>query len=159
MRQKSNQAIIWTNAGILLTGPLGTNFNEILIGIQTFSLQKMHLKVSSAKWRPFCLGLNVLIMPVTSSPVRWAFTDPHENSQSCNIIQHGNRLCVCAIPLPGPYPAQVIISITMTSQWAWLRLKSPASPLFTQPFTRAQIKENIKVPRHWPLCGEFTGDR
>ena len=20
-----------------------------------------------------------------------------------------------------------------------------------------QIKENIKVPRHWPLCGEFTG--
>ena len=27
------QAIIWTNAGILLIGPLGTNFNEILIGI------------------------------------------------------------------------------------------------------------------------------
>ena len=25
------QAIIWTNAGILLIGPLGTNFNEILI--------------------------------------------------------------------------------------------------------------------------------
>ena len=22
---------------------------------------------------------------------------------------------------------------------------------------RAQIKENIKAPRHWPLCGEFTG--
>ena len=32
-------------------------------------------------------------------------------------------------------------------------------PLFTQPFIRAQIKENIEVPRHWPLCGEFTGDR
>ena len=30
------QAIIWTNAGILLIGPLGTNFSEILIGIQTF---------------------------------------------------------------------------------------------------------------------------
>ena len=24
---------------------------------------------------------------------------------------------------------------------------------------KAQIKENIKVPRHRPLCGEFTGDR
>ena len=24
---------------------------------------------------------------------------------------------------------------------------------------QAQIKENIKAPRHWPLCGEFTGDR
>ena len=33
------QAIIWTNARILLIEPL---------------------KMSSAKWRPFCLGLNVL---------------------------------------------------------------------------------------------------
>ena len=24
---------------------------------------------------------------------------------------------------------------------------------------KAQIKENIKPPRHWPLWGEFTGDR
>ena len=54
------QAIIWTNALILLIGPLGTNFSEILIEIQTFSFKKMRLKVSSAKWRPFCLGLNVL---------------------------------------------------------------------------------------------------
>ena len=53
------QAIIWTNAGILLIGPLRT-FSEILIYIQTFSFKKMHLKMSSAKWRPFCLGLNVL---------------------------------------------------------------------------------------------------
>ena len=37
------QAIIWTNAGLLLIGPLGTNFNEMLIKIHTF-----------------CLGLNVL---------------------------------------------------------------------------------------------------
>ena len=55
------QAVIWTNAGILLIGPLGTNFIEILIGIQTFSFKKMHLKMSSAKWRPFYIGLNVLI--------------------------------------------------------------------------------------------------
>ena len=55
------QGIIWTNAGILLIGPLATNFSEILIGIQTFSFRKMHLKISSAKWRPFCLGLNELM--------------------------------------------------------------------------------------------------
>ena len=54
------QAIIWTNAGILLIGPLGTNFSENLIEILTFSFTKMRLNVSSAKWRPFCLGLNVL---------------------------------------------------------------------------------------------------
>ena len=55
------QAIIRTNAVILLIRPLGTNFSEILIEIQTFSFKKMHLKISSAKGRPFCLGLNVLI--------------------------------------------------------------------------------------------------
>ena len=55
------QAIIWNNAGILLIGPLGTNFNEILIEIHTFSFNKMHLKMSSGKWQPCCLGLNVLI--------------------------------------------------------------------------------------------------
>ena len=54
------QAIIWTNAGILLIGPLGTNFSEIPIKILTFSFTKMRLEVSSAKWRRFCLGLNAL---------------------------------------------------------------------------------------------------
>ena len=56
------QAIIWTNARILLIGSLGTNFSEISIGIQTFSFTKMHLEMPSAKWRPFCLGLNVLMV-------------------------------------------------------------------------------------------------
>ena len=54
------QAIIWTNAEISLIVPLGTNFSEIMIEIYTFSLKKMHLKMSSGKWRSFCLGLNVL---------------------------------------------------------------------------------------------------
>ena len=27
----------------------------------------------------------------------------------------------------------------------------PVSRLFTLPFVQAQIKENIKAPRHWPL--------
>ena len=54
------QAIIWTNDGILLIEPLGTNFSEILIGIHTFLFKKMHFKMSSGKWWRFCLGLNVL---------------------------------------------------------------------------------------------------
>ena len=51
------QAIVWTNAGILFIGPLETNFSEILIKIHIFSFRKMHLKMSSGKRRPFCLGL------------------------------------------------------------------------------------------------------
>ena len=65
------QAIIWTNDGndgILLIGPLGTNFSEILIEIYRFSFKKMQLKMSSGKWRPFCLGLNVFIRK--ASPCR-----------------------------------------------------------------------------------------
>ena len=54
------QAITWTYAGLLFIRNLGRNFSEILSEIQTFSFKKMHLKMSSAKWRPFCLGLNVL---------------------------------------------------------------------------------------------------
>ena len=54
------QAIIWTTAGVLLIGPSGTNFSEILIKIHLFSFKKMHLKMSSGKQRPCCLGLNVL---------------------------------------------------------------------------------------------------
>ena len=65
---RRRQAIIWTNAEILLIRHLGTNSSEILIGIQTFSFKKMHLKMSSAKWRPFCLGLNVLIRDGAKSP-------------------------------------------------------------------------------------------
>ena len=54
------QAIIGTNAGILLIGSVGININEIVIEIHSFSFRKMHLNMSSAKWRSFCLGLNVL---------------------------------------------------------------------------------------------------
>ena len=54
------QAIIWTNAGILLIEPLGTNFGENSIEILAFLFHKMCLKVSSGNWRPCCLGLNVL---------------------------------------------------------------------------------------------------
>ena len=35
-----HQAIIWTNAGILLTGPLGTNLSEILIEFLNSSIQE-----------------------------------------------------------------------------------------------------------------------
>ena len=55
------QAIIWINAGILLIGPLGTNFSEIFIEIIIFSLKKMYLKMF-AKWQQFYLSLNELIL-------------------------------------------------------------------------------------------------
>ena len=46
------QAIIWTNAGILLI---------LLLGIYTSFIQENTFDNIIWKWRPFCLGLNVLI--------------------------------------------------------------------------------------------------
>ena len=63
------QAIIWTNAGLLLIGPLGTNFSEILIEILTFSFKTMHLKLSSAKVAAILSrGRWVNKKPLTSCP-------------------------------------------------------------------------------------------
>ena len=68
-------AIIWTNAAILIIGPLGTHFSEILIEILTFSFKKTLLKMLSVKRRPFCLHLNVLIPTIQSllfTYISWA---------------------------------------------------------------------------------------
>ena len=51
--------------------------------------------------------------------------------------------------------------ITVTSQWARWRLKSPISPLFTQPFIQAKNKETSKLRvsglcvGNSPVTGEF----
>ena len=49
------QTIFWTNTGILLIGPLGTNFSEILIEIQAFSLNIIRLKMTYANIGHFVL--------------------------------------------------------------------------------------------------------
>ena len=64
------QAIILIDAGLLSIGSLGTNFNELLKKIQNFSLTKMNMKISSARWLPFCLGGNELKYSVETGG-RW----------------------------------------------------------------------------------------
>ena len=87
-----NQAIIRTNDEILLIGTLGTNFNEILSEIHTFSFNKMHLKMSSGRWRPFCLGLNVLKQPTSSDRV-------HINEVIGDMLWNSSRYS-SSYPLP-----------------------------------------------------------
>ena len=68
------QAIIWTNVGILLIGPLEIYFSEILIEIKTFSLKKIRLKMSSEKCCSFRLGLDVLTLQVSAQYVYGTLT-------------------------------------------------------------------------------------
>ena len=73
------QAIIWTNAGILLIRTLGTYFSEILGEINSFSLKKMHSKMSYVGGRLFSIGLNelsyVFILVRTFSVEIWLISD------------------------------------------------------------------------------------
>ena len=87
---EGRQAIICTNAGILLIGPLGTNFSEILIQIQTFSLKKICLKMSSAKCCSFHLGLNVLKV-FKGKKITKIFPSTVPNLQTCFKTNSPNR--------------------------------------------------------------------
>ena len=51
-----HQAIMYTFCWVIVNWSVGTNFSEILIKIHNLSFVKMHLKISSAKWRPCCPG-------------------------------------------------------------------------------------------------------
>ena len=83
------QVIIWTNSGVLLIGPLGTNFSEILIEIRTFSLKKIRLKMSSAKWRLFGVGLNEFMdwfRSLCMIAVLWFSSDCRRKSNELMVI-------------------------------------------------------------------------
>ena len=54
-----SQANICTNADLLSIWPWGINFIEIWIKYKKFSVKKTHLR-TSAKFFPFCSGLNML---------------------------------------------------------------------------------------------------
>ena len=56
------QIIIWTNAGIFLIGPLGTNFNEFLVKIHQFSLKKNAFKDIVWKMAAILSGLQCVDM-------------------------------------------------------------------------------------------------
>ena len=58
------QDIILTNADLSSIGSLETNFSEIRNKTRRFSFKEMYLQMPSAKWRSFCLGLDVLTQPV-----------------------------------------------------------------------------------------------
>ena len=70
------QCPVWKNARILLIAPLGIHFIEILIEIGTFSLKKIRLKQSFAKWCPFRLGLNELMTTMNTINSNGAYHPP-----------------------------------------------------------------------------------
>ena len=127
------KAIIWTNAGMLLIWPLGTNSSEILIGNQTFSFKKMHLKVLSAKWRPFCLDF-LYGYPALHQPPKVTNTHPMPRHTGVsyglwivnNSVKNNQGYCNCALCFAssgislGMHPSQWEMSLQCNDISHWL---------------------------------------
>ena len=112
------QTIIWSNAGTLLIGHVGTNASEIVIKIYIFSFKKVHLKIWSGNWRPFRLGLNVSKQLIWRSGTRrWNLRCPivkwvdymagypwwrHQRETFSALL----ALCVGNSPVTGELPSQ-----------------------------------------------------
>ena len=100
------QAITWTSARIVLIGPLGTYFSDILVEIYTFSFKKMHLKMLSGKWQPFCLSLNVKSQPKFIHFHSWKCI------WKCRLENGGHFVSASMWLLSISYPAVAVLDLT-----------------------------------------------
>ena len=86
----------------------GNKLQWISIEIQTFSFKKMHLKMSSGKWRPLCLGLNVLREYYTLTCLTLT------NRLVKGTVQCDARL---KVRLHWPVPASIILVKSIDFSW------------------------------------------
>ena len=140
--RQSSPTIIWTNVEILLIGPLCTYFSEILIGIQTFSFKKLHFKMSSAKWRLFCLGLIELS---TGWPrLKW-HSQMYSSRQTYSHIIHYNDVIMGAIA--SQITGLTIVCSIVYSDADQRKHQSCASLVFVLGIHRGPLNS----PHKWPV--------
>ena len=141
------QAIIWSNAGILLIRTLGINFSEILSKIHTFSFKKIHFKMSSAKWRPFCLGLNVLrniLSAPTLAHLLIPETSPPMYYNGCNNCLEYKKHGFCGLS-----PKPMIFCRTLNQVSLPFSLRKSYVSRNTSPPLRPVLDDIF--PRYWQL--------
>ena len=144
------QAIIWTNAGILLIQTLGQKLWNLKRNSYIF-IQETFLKMSS-KWWQFCLGLSLLISVIQI----WQYTVHYV----LHICFKSNRMSQKwsstqkAFDLENYFAMHYgsIIMGAMASQITSLTIVYPS-------VYSGAVQRKHQTPRHWPLWGEFTGDR
>ena len=127
------QAIIWTKDVILLIRTLGTNSSEMLIKINTFSLKKMHLKMSPGRWQPSCHScaallrlhwiLLILDIEYWFSPANPNLADFHMHSVTSyslgHFLQLHERPMRSALRL-----CRICICMSMFTRWLYLKIIS-----------------------------------
>ena len=161
------QAIIWTNAGILLIGTLGTNFSEILREIHSFSFKKMHLKMSSAGGRLFSLGLNELFTPHMKYNISWNwhtginvfFLDPYLCLE--NIWKE--KTLVYVLKKPNSKTSEVacgIFGLTASILWSSINWLAPFVAMGLLYLSNSSYYDTDSFLRNLTIhsCPHFNGD-
>ena len=66
-------------------------------------------------------------------------------------VQYTRYVTTCSVRVP-------ILSKNLMLFSQWQSQITSLTSVYSTVYSDAD-KKNIKAPRHWPLCGEFTGDR
>ena len=148
------QAIIWTNAGILLIRTLRTNFSETLSEIHKFSFKKMHLKMSSGKWRPFCLGLNVLNISFETQhwSLYWLGTIRQRANENREILWpiHSVYDWLCCVDVKlhsillyvSGSSGKLRIMQILHKPFSWMNMINPTHALYTRTYRDNETMQN-----------------
>ena len=167
---------------VIIIGPLGTNFSELLILKQRFSFTKMHLYISSAKWRPFSPGelswynrFMVTVGIYFTPKVESAYTRADFN-MCLDLI---SKYYFSHLPLISRHPYQILfptllhemedqntelkagvgVEIVCTSALISVRCHRQAVNRSSYGFFMMTSSNGNIFHVTGPLCGEFTGHR
>ena len=127
---------------MLLIETLGTNFSEILILIHKVPFKKMHLKMSSGKWRPFCLGHNVLNISDTHM-LPWDYRI-HTDCMHCQTELHYGDVIMGTI-------ASQITSLTVVYSTVYSGDKRKHESSASMAFVRGIHRGPVNSPHKWPV--------
>ena len=154
------QAIIWTSAGILLIGPLGTSFSETLVEIITFSFKKITVEsvvcemaailsrlmvpeYSTARSPPSPLIALLIVLPVHHQP--W-YTLWRTNASLSSMRKDNNYLCHTYIEKLCQ-EVQVCYTIVNTLRPRQIRRRFP--DIFKCIFLKENV--SVKLRLQWSL--------
>ena len=117
--------LCWNIVNQTIRKKLQWNLNEI----HTFSLKKIHCKMSSGKWRPFCLGLNVLI---NSSPMDKMTTILADNFK-CIFLNENDRIPISmSLKFVPRSPIDNKPALAQVMAWRWAGDKPLPELMLTQ---------------------------
>ena len=145
----------WTNDGILLIWPLGTNRSKMLIKIPVFSFTKMRLKVSSAKWRSIMSRSQYFILYIL---IGFAVLFPFEFSRSMEITKFMGPKGA-HLGLVGPRWAHVGLWTLLSGEWVLIARWDnkdhwdffPLQPMMGSVM-HAPSGPPMTVANHWPVA-------